>query len=221
MKTINKIAGIILLACLIILGSCRKEEGLSFGGSMRVLLTSDAPLGYKSPYTKINVDVVSVSVGYVEPGIPANHNKMGPIGPNIDFRKWVKLDTKAGVYDLIELQNNITAEIAKGSHLIPGTITQIRIMLGTRNSVRLAEGPNWGMIISPEDREGIFINTDLGVQSGKDLFIVLGINISNSVINNGEEYIFKPAIEVKAKGYGTYPSIPPPVFHGPSTAIPQ
>ena len=215
MKTINKIAGIILLACLLILGSCRKEENLSFGGSMRVLLTADEPIAYKSPYTKINVEVTRVSVAYIETGVP---NRLGPINGGL---KWVDLETKAGVYDLLELRNNINLELAKGSHMIPGTITQVRIMLGTRNSVRLMEGANLGMIVAPEDRAGIFINTDLGLQAGKNLFIALGVNIASSVINNGEEYIFKPVIEVKAKGYGAYPSEPSPVFHGSATVNPQ
>jgi hypothetical protein len=216
MKTINKIAGIILLACLMILGSCRKEEVLPIGGSMRVLLTADAPIGYKSPYTKINVEVKSVSVAYIESG--GFPNKIGPIN---EFKKWVDLDTKAGVYDLLELQNNINLELAKGSHMVPGTITQIRIMFGTRNSVKLIEGANLGMIVSPEDRAGVFIDTDLGLKTGKNLFVALGINVSSCVINNGEEYVFRPVIEVKAKGYGSYPSQPSPVFHGPSEANPQ
>ena len=108
-----------MLASLVLVASlmgCKKQIDT---GYMTVMMT-DAP----GDYLHVNVDVQRVEVHY------ANGNS------NAD---WVALNTHAGVYDLLALQHNATAVLAGNVQLPAGKITQMRLILGSNNTVMLKD----------------------------------------------------------------------------------
>src|ERR1035437_10266525 len=108
---IFSIAGITLTICLF--NSCKKDAPAptTSYGNIAVRLT-DAPANYLHVY----VDIQKVSV----------HMSGG---------SWIDLPTKNGVYDLLVLQNGIDTSLVNTTQLPAGNITQMRLILGTNNTL--------------------------------------------------------------------------------------
>src|SRR5687767_11979602 len=103
--------GIVLVASsLTLLTGCKKESG-----KFTVLLTDAQGL-----YKEVNVEILQVK-------IHINADKDNKAG-------WYDLNTNAGIYDLIELQNR-TTPLASGEEFPAGDINEMRLILGTNNSV--------------------------------------------------------------------------------------
>lgn len=211
MKTLSKISKIIfLLTFLVMVNGCKKEDMGSSGpisssnstssaGSMQVAMT-DSP----GNYSKVNVEITGVSAHYANEMIGAGG--------------WVDLATQKGVYNLLQLQNNITVILAKGTQLPLGKITQLRLMLGSNNSVVLSNDASYSLIVPSGDETGIKINVDAAIVSHNGLKILLDFNASSSIVvagKDGTTFILKPVIEVKSITYDfptpTATKIPAPV----------
>src|SRR6201993_4220569 len=112
MKTKHKIlCSIGIIAALCSFNSCKKDSPTSGNGSIMVQMT-DAP----APKKQVNVDIQQVSV----------HMTGG---------SWIDLPTKSGVYNLLVLQNGIDTSLVNTTSLPSGTITQMRLILGTNNTL--------------------------------------------------------------------------------------
>jgi len=167
------LAGLILFASVIIfINGCKKESG-----TFTVLLT-DAP----GSYQEVNVEILTVKV-HVD---AAKNKKAG----------WYDLTTNTGIYDLIKLQNNVTATLAVGEELPAGDITQISLMLGTNNTVKDSTGQIYSMTVPSGTETGIKI---VGRQlvKNEDGNITLDFDASMSVTYSGTSYVLNPVITVK------------------------
>lgn len=183
MKTIGKILVLLALVsgCVLLLSACKKDMHV---GTMRVKMT-DAP----SAYSQVNVEILAVEAHYSD-------EKMGASG-------WVKLPVKASVYDLMALQNNVTAVLAENTEMPLGHITQLRLILGDNNSVVISNQAN-GYFIYPMDvpssaNTGIKINIDGRIESNKNLVVVLDFDAAASVkVTGNDTYHMDPVIKVKS-----------------------
>src|SRR5437868_11625816 len=105
---------IALVATLLIVAfnACQKEKS---GTSFLKVRLSDNPFNA----SEVNVDIREVRVNVRD-----------------DSSGWVRLNTVAGVYNLLDLQNGIDTVLATG--VIPtGPLKEIRFILGDNNSLKI------------------------------------------------------------------------------------
>lgn len=175
---IIKIFAALTVISIAAMAGCKKDNNAN--GYMTVKMT-DAPAAYSS----VNVDIVSVEVYYA-------NEMQGTSG-------WVALNTNAGVYDLLKLQNNVTAVITPETRLPVGEITQLRLILGTNNAVFVSGDSEHLLQMSSAYNTGIEINVNTSVSSRQRLAITLDFNADKSIVveANGD-YSLKPVVYVKS-----------------------
>jgi hypothetical protein len=149
---------------------CKKEEEY---GNMTVKMT-DAP----GDYHEVNVDVKSVDV-------------------HTDHGGWISLSTQVGVYNLLDLQNNITTVLATGTHIPAGKVSQMRLLLGSNNSVMLRDSTIHALKIPSSEQSGIKINVNSVIPPGGIVTVTIDYDADKSVNMEGNgSYIMKPVIKV-------------------------
>jgi len=177
MKTLMKKLMMVALLSLVFISGCKKKDEY---GSMTVQMT-DAP----GDYLHVYVDVKQVDVHY--------SNNQGNNG-------WIALATNAGVYDLIALQNNVTAVLSNGVQVPAGKVNQMRLLLGNNNTVVLsADSSSHALTIPSSYNTGIKLNVDATVPANQNVTITLDYDADASVSKNGNgEYMMSPVIKVKS-----------------------
>jgi len=154
--------------------SCHKKEEEG-NGNIMIQLT-DAPAGYQ----QVNVDIQQVQVHLV----PASGNG-----------QWISLPTQSGVYDLLALQNGIDTSIVNTTQLPTGKITQMRLILGTNNSV-MDNNVVYPLVVPSGSETGIKIPGPIPVLINHTLSVLLDFDASKSVVQQGNgDYQLKPVIE--------------------------
>lgn len=176
MKTQKLILALLFAAFALV--SCKKDPSPEGQGSMRVHMT-DAPGDFK----EVNVEVVAVEIKYND-------------GDSVNG--WITLPTNAGVYDLLTLRDSVTALIASGTALDPGKVNQMRLILGTNNTVVIDSVGTFPLTIPSGDKTGIKININQTIPIDQTLDITIDFDAAASVIKTGEgDYKLKPVIKVK------------------------
>jgi hypothetical protein len=169
MKTkaiILNIAAVAAAICLF--NSCRKYSAGT--GNMAVRLT-DVPANYQ----QVNVDIQKISV----------HMSGG---------NWIDLPTKSGVYDLLKLQNGIDTSLVNTTQLATGKITQMRLILGTNNTL-MADSVMYNLTIPSGSESGIKLNGNLEVVANQTLVVKLDFDANASIVQSGSTYQLKPTIK--------------------------
>ncbi len=141
--------------------SCQKEGGQS---TLHLRLT-DAP----ATYDEVNIDLKQVQIKMAD-----------------DSVSWRNLETRAGVYDLLKLQNGIDTLIGTGT-FPQGTIKEVRLILGADNTI--TEGGTTYPLTIPS-----------GSESG------LKLKIHKTLDEETESLLvdFDAALSVKKEGSGDY-----------------
>jgi hypothetical protein len=167
MKT-TVIAALLALSCIGI--SCKKENSQ---GPLRIYLT-DAPFDAQ----EVNVELKEVVVKYSK-----------------DSTGWVKLNTNAGVYNLLALQNNVTTLIATGN-IADGTLQEIRLVLGDSNSIKIADKV-YPLNIPSGSESGLKLKIDKRLAASMSNLVV-DFDAGLSVIKTGSGvYQLKPVLKIK------------------------
>jgi hypothetical protein len=162
------IAGIALTICLF--NSCKKDTTPG-NGSISVRLT-DSPGNYKH----VNVDIQKISV----------HMSGG---------SWIDLTTKSGVYDLLVLQNGIDTSLVNTTQLAAGTITQMRLILGTNNTLMDSSNVVYNLTVPGGSETGIKLVGNITVNPNQTLVVKLDFNANASIVQSGTTYQLKPVIQ--------------------------
>jgi hypothetical protein len=162
---------LLLVTVLIVLGfaACNKEES---GHTLRVRLT-DAP----TALDEVNVDLQQVQV------------KM-----DRDSASWVSLTTKAGIYNLLDLQNGVDTLIAEGD-VGAGTVKEIRLVLGNNNSV-VANGETHDLTIPSGSQSGLKIKISKPMRTTLDS-LVIDFDAALSVKQERDGYRLRPVLRIK------------------------
>ena len=169
---------------LILVTSCKDDEDAS---GMVVNLTdnstrlqvkmTDAP----AVYQEVNVDIESVSVHY---------------GDSTDSGMWMDLATNSGIYNLLELQNDVSVVLADENGLPPGEIGQMRLLLGEENTV-VVDSVAFDLKTPSAQQSGLKINLDFVLEPGKQYMILLDFDAGKSVVEQGNGgFLLKPVIRV-------------------------
>lgn len=174
MKTIAKYFGFAML--MMVFFACQKEEGT---GRMTVKM-KDVPIEYDSVF----VDVQRVEVHY------SNENT-GDAG-------WVTLSTAAGIYDLLELQNGVTAVLSDSVLLPVGKISQMRLILGSQNSV-VVDGASFPLLLSSQDKTGLKFNLNTTISEDDIVEVLIDFDAEQSIVVEGTgAFRLKPVIKVES-----------------------
>ncbi|MES2800624.1 MAG: DUF4382 domain-containing protein [Bacteroidota bacterium] len=170
MKAKNVIVAVLMLGMALV--SCDKQ-----GQSKMTVRMTDAP----GDFEHVFVDVQEVQVHYSGGGNPG---------------AWVSLQTNAGIYDLLTLQNGITTVLAPNTVIPSGKITQIRLILNTQNSV-VVDGLTFPLQTSSATQTGLKINLNTVLDPGEDYEVLLDFDAEKSIVLEGNgSYSLKPTIKV-------------------------
>lgn len=167
MKTLSKL---FILAILVILSACDKNND-SNNPVFSVKLV-DAPAGY---------DAVNVEILYME----AN---MG--------NDWVEFPVEnPGVYNLQEFTNGNTMLLIGDTSIAPGVMTELRLILGTNNSV-VVDGISYELKTPSGQTSGYKIKMDpQPLEPGGLYRLVIDFDVSVSVHQTGNgKYLLKPVV---------------------------
>jgi hypothetical protein len=171
-----------LVSVTLLLTSCKKENNPSGGlpnsnaGSIVIRLT-DAPGNYQ----QVNVDIQKVSIHLV---------------PDSGKADWIDLKTKSGVYDLLKLQNGIDTSIVDTTKLAAGKITQMRLILGSNNTI-MADSIIYKLTVPSGSQTGIKLIGHMIVDPNKTLNVLIDFDANKSVVLNGNgSYHMKPTVKV-------------------------
>ncbi|MEP6700170.1 MAG: DUF4382 domain-containing protein [Bacteroidota bacterium] len=154
--------------------SCSKDSSSSGNTTVKVRLTDN-------PYNaeEVNVDIQQVRVKFNEDSIHG----------------WADLNTHAGIYNLLGLQNGVDTLLAVG--IIPTNIVkEIRFILGSNNTIKV-NGIVYPLTIPSGSESGLKIKIDKHLNGTLDsLLIDFDAALSIHQTGNGA-YQLKPVLKLK------------------------
>lgn len=153
----------------VLLYACKKEDKQM---PVQIVLT-DNP----TAFDEVNVDITSIRV---------NLDK--------DTTGWITLNTKAGVYNLLALQNGIMDTLATGT-APSGTLKEVRFILGARNTVKV-NGVVYPLVIPSGGESGLKIKIDKHLNETLNSFL-LDFDAALSIKQESDGYKLRPVIRIK------------------------
>ncbi len=171
-KILLAITGVALSITLF--NACKKDTTTTSpaaNGSMAVRM-KDAP----GDFQQVNIDIQQVSV----------HMSLG---------NWIDLPTRAGIYNLLVLQNGIDTSLVNVTALPAGKITQMRLILGTHNTV-MVDSVVYPLTVPSGSQTGIKLIGNETVMPNQLLVVNLDFDANASVVQSGTTYQLKPTVKV-------------------------
>ena len=187
--TVSLVAGTLLFA-----SSCKKDETSTQNpDSSKARLgirISDGPAAYEALYLDIR-EVEIIMNG----------------GANV-----MLAPSRPGIYDILRLRNGIDT-LLLNADIAPGTISQIRLILGPNNSL-VADGNVYPLNTPSAQESGLKLNLHETLEAGRSYEIVLDFDAGKSILQTGNgQYKLKPVIRAyttatngRIKGY-VFPAI--------------
>lgn len=159
--------------------SCNKTE--SGTGYLRIKMT-DAPGDF---------DSVFVDIQQVQVHINNNGQNSG----------WIDLNTNSGVYNLLELQNDITTVLVDTNSLPAGDLQQMRFILGSNNSV-VIDSLTFPLELSSQDKTGLKLNVNTSIGPNDLVEILIDFDAAASIVETGQgTFKLKPVIKLESINY--------------------
>jgi hypothetical protein len=159
-----------LLALSLALLSCSDENQ---NARLEIRLT-DAP----GDYEEVNVDIQGIEI----------HAEGGDLASG-----WKSLNVQQGVYNLLELSNGIDTLLSV-TELPAGKISQIRLILGQENSIKI-DGQEIDLVTPSAQHSGLKLNVHADLLEGVTYKILLDFDAARSVVHTGSgKYNLKPVI---------------------------
>lgn len=150
--------------------SCSDDTQTEQTYSYKVRMT-DAP----APYDAVYIDVRGVEV--------------------ITSGGRFTLNTQAQVYDLLELSNGFSVQIASDIITNPN-VSQVRLILGPNNSV-VVDGQTYPLDTPSAQQSGLKLNVHQTLIANFDNTLLLDFDAHQSIVNQGNgSYSLKPVIRV-------------------------
>lgn len=163
----------LLLSVAIFFTACEKEN--DSGTSQLNVRMTDNP----AVYAKVNVDIKEVRVKFDDDSTDND---------------WQLLNTKAGVYNLLDFQNGKDTLIASGT-ITAKTVKQIRLILGVNNSVEVG-GVNYPLTVPSGAESGLKIKLNKSVNMPQET-VVIDFDALLSIRQENGSYKLRPVIVVK------------------------
>lgn len=164
-----------MLFALITFTSCNDESDNGSGKSILRIHLTDSPGDYKAVY----IDLREIRINATDD----------------DHSGWITLDNiNAGVYDLMKLTNGVDTLLGE-SEIPSGKISQIRLILGDKNSV-IDGKDSTGMKTPSAQQSGLKLKVNETFESDLAYDILLDFDAASSVVKAGKSgnYNLKPVI---------------------------
>lgn len=162
---------VMLFACLVAISiflACKKDSATT---SLSIKLT-DAPASYE----EVNVDLQQVRIKF-----------------DSDTTSWIDLQTNAGIYNLLELQDGIDTLISEA--IVPqGKVKEVRLVLGQNNSIKTG-GEVLPLTIPSGSESGLKIKVSKELRTAVDS-LTIDFDAALSIFNESGEYKLKPVLRV-------------------------
>jgi hypothetical protein len=129
-------------------------------------------------YEEVNIDIQGVEIHRAE-----GNQSSG----------WVSLDVQEGVYNILTLTNGLDTLL--GSAELPsGRVSQIRLILGSNNSVKV-DGSVYALDAPSSQQSGLKLNVQTQMSPGVTYVITLDFDAARSIVVTGNGgYKLKPVI---------------------------
>ena len=170
-KTLNLIV-VLLSTSIFAFTACKKNDN---GTSTVNVRMTDAP----ASFDKVNIDIREVRVNFTGDSATG----------------WITLNTKAGIYDLLTLQNGKDTLLATGQ-VTTGRLKQIRFVLGPNNSVIIA-GVQIPLTIPSGSESGLKINIDKSINASLETLIIDFDAAASIKLETDGSYKLRPVLKVK------------------------
>lgn len=171
--TNNYLKAFLLIAVAATLGltACNKDKDRQYT-NMRVKMI-DAP----GDFQEVNVEVLEVQV----------HHEMDG---------WISMPTNAGVYDLLTLQNDISAVLVNNDSIPVGVINQMRLILGDSNYV-MVDSVYHNLATPSAEQTGLKFNLNHDFQANETYEITIDFDAEKSIVRKGNgTFSLKPVIKI-------------------------
>jgi hypothetical protein len=153
------------------LAACNKDDDSTT--NLKIRLTDN-------PYnaTEVNIDLQQVRVNF-----------------SSDSAGWTDLQTRAGVYNLLDFQNGVDTLIAE--QVVPtGTLQEIRFVLGSRNSIKV-NNVVYPLTIPSGSSSGLKIKLNKQLHADLDSLII-DFDAALSILQTGAgDYKLSPVLKIK------------------------
>lgn len=161
------------LATAIFIGmnvSCSKDSTQQ-PAHLQVTVT-DSP----GDYQEVNIDIQDVQVN-------SDSSSGG----------WKSLTVVKGIYNLLKLTNGLDTLLGKGD-LPAGKLTQLRLVLGTNNTIKIADQV-YNLTTPSAQQSGLKILLNTTLQAGITYKVTLDFDAARSIVSTGSgAFILKPVI---------------------------
>jgi hypothetical protein len=172
-KTLNSF-GLILLTGTLLLAACTKSKDNSGVTTLNVRLT-DAP----ADYSEVNIDIQEIRVKYSD-----DQSDTG----------WQTLKTNAGIYNLLDFQNEKDTLLASGQ-VTAKTVQQIRAILGADNTIKVGDAI-YPLTIPSGSESGLKLMVNKKLNMSLET-IVLDFDALLSIKEENGRYMLRPVLKLK------------------------
>ena len=155
---------------MIVTFACKKESGTS---TLHVRMT-DAPTALE----EVNVDLKQVNIKFES-----------------DTNNWVSMATKAGVYNLLDFQDGLDTLIAQGTFPEGSLVKEIRLVLGSDNSIK-TDGNIYPLTIPSGSESGLKIKVGKHLRTSIDSLLI-DFDAALSIKKEGDAFKLRPVIKLK------------------------
>lgn len=176
-----------VMVAAFLMSSCNKETKDIQPSSFLEIYLTDAPADYKAVWIDIQKVMAHVSGG-------DSSNQSG----------WSEVTLmRKGLYNLLNFRNGKDTLLA-AVDLPAGRVSQIRLMLGDRNSVVLKDGSQIPLTVPSAQPSGLKLNVHAELKAGISYALVLDFDATQSIVEAGHsgKYILKPVIRTFEKTAG-------------------
>ncbi len=173
-RTKNYLLSFLSVTLMLFAVSCNKNKG---SGKMTVKMT-DQPGDYDS----VIVEVLEIEMHYTDEDGEGD---------------WVTLDTEAGLYDLLLLQDGVTVILSDDEEIPVGELGQMRLILGSTNYV-VIDSTSYPLELSSQDKTGLKFNLNAEVADGDEIEVIFDFDADKSIVVTGSgKYKLKPVLKVE------------------------
>lgn len=152
--------------------SCDSDDSSAEGTSGMSVRLVDAP----GDYDNVFIDVVGVEA--------------------IVDGEIVLLETNAGIYDLLTLTGGEFVDLVN-EDIPSGDLSQVRLVLGTENSIVLDSGEAVSLQTPSAQQSGLKLNVNYDLQPGVLYEFIMDFKVDESIVAQGNGgYLLKPVIRI-------------------------
>ncbi|WP_242926264.1 DUF4382 domain-containing protein [Pontibacter vulgaris] len=165
----------LMLCGLLGFSACNDDSENTGTAKMQVRMT-DAP----GDYEEVNIDIKSVQI--IKEG-------------DTDEADWITMEEiHPGIYNLLDFANGRDTLLAS-ANLPAGTISQIRLILGDNNTLKLKDGTTVALKTPSGQTSGIKLKIDAELEEDVTYMLLLDFDAAKSIVPRGNgQYNLKPVV---------------------------